>query len=356
MKLLNIDFVTRLCTIGAAILCTLTLSFPLAAQPPQPANCDQQESGERLKCKFQNIIEQQEESASILEQMGNIPPERTAKLNRQIGKTMATTDKTGVEDFKQFTKKNKAQCDIVELMEHPDANGDGDGICTGNERCAEDNSDQIGNNDGVCMPKNGKNREVCLQICDDEAVRGNPNNFDDSDGSRGADIEEILDNITDDYVELNRNLDEDMAVFFAFTNQVGDDACNAVLNIRPTKKQLDNSFMAAYIAENLAEQTDNICNLDAAGFNAAIACIVTDGIYIVAKGISDTIVSANEEVDSQTIDATLACVSELKASSGEQERQLNAMDAKMDRTLDLLDETIRLLNTPTGQRESFPGT
>jgi len=335
-----------------AIVITV-ISIPTSQAVP-PANCAQQDSGDRLKCKFQNIIEQQEESTTKLSSMGNIPADRTDKLMRQVGNTMSTNGRTEPADFKQLTKKGQAQCDIVELLNHAQSNGDGDGICTGNERCEEDNSDQIGNNDSVCSPKNGKKREACLQICDTEAIRGNPNNFDNSPGSRGADFEDVLDDITNDYVELNNELGESVAVMASLAAQASSDACSAILNARPTDKQLDNSFMAAYIAENLAEQADNICNLDAAGFNVAVACIVTDGIFIVAKGIADTITSANDSVDSQTIDATLACVQDLQAAAGEQEAKLNAIDSKLDMTLDMLNETIELLNTPQGQRDGFP--
>jgi hypothetical protein len=336
-----------------AIISFALCLLPSVSNAVQPNLCGQAESGERLKCKFQNILDQQEESANKLASMGNIPKERTDKLKRQTGKAMATHGKTETEDFKQLTKKNKSQCDIVELMNPTQAGGNGDGICDKNETCAEDNSDQFGNNDGVCSPMNGKNREICLQICDEEALRGNPNNFDDSPGSQGADIEQVLDDVTGDYVELNTNLDEGMAATTAFANQASSGSCDAVLNVRPTKKQLDNSFMAAYIAENLAEQFDNLCGADVFGVNIHYACIVTDGIYLVAKGIADTITSANEDVDSQTIDATLACVRNLQSSNQEQQQQLDTIKNKLDTTLTRIDETIQLLKTPQGLRSGF---
>jgi hypothetical protein len=336
--------------------------FPPVSNAMSPNVCDQSDSGERMKCKFQNIIEQQNESADKLVDMGTIPKERTDKLKRQIGKTMATQGKTEAENFKQLTKKNNTQCDTVELLDHMQANGDGDGICENNETCEEDNSDQIGNNDGVCSPTKGKKREVCLQICDDEAIKGNPNNFDDAPGSRGADFDEVLDDITSDYLELNESLNEQMTVQASLVSLDSTNSeCSSVLSARPTKKQLDNSFMAAYIAENLSEQADNICGLDAAGFNAHVACIVTDAIFIVAKGIADTITSANDDVDSQTTDAIMRCVQALEASAGEQQDQLEAIESKMDvldskmnSTLQKLQESIDLLNTPQGQRNSFP--
>ncbi len=343
----------------AFALCLL----PSVSSAIAPDSCEQTDSGERLKCKFGNIIKQQEESADKLSSMGNIPQDRTDKLKRQVGKTKNTHGKTEIGDFKQFTKKQKVQCDIVELSIADGGNGDDDGICEGNEICAEDNSDQIGNNDGVCSPKNGKKREMCLEICDDEAIRGNPKNFDDTPGSRGADMEQVLDDITDDYVELNGNLDEGVAVSSmtsSFSTLSSDDPCQAVMSSRPTQQQLDRSFMATYIAENLSEQFDNVCNYDAAGFNVAVACIVTDGIYIVAKGISDTISSANEGVDSETIDATLACVKTIQESSDDQaqqldniENKLSTVENKLDSALNKLTETIELLETPQGQRSNF---
>jgi len=345
----------------------LVLVLPPLALAIPPTLCDQQDTGERFKCKFQNIIDQQDESADKLASMGTIPQERTAKLKRQVGKTMNTNARADRDTYMQFTKKKGAQCDIVELENHPQANGNGDGICDTRgphpEVCAEDNSDQIGNNDGVCSPTKGKKREACLQICDEEALSGNPGNFDDSPGSRGADFEVILDDMTDDYVELNQNLDEQVALRASIASlaATGLDPCDPALTSRPTQKQQDNSFMAAYIAENAAEQADNVCGLDGAGFNIHLACIITDGIYLVAKGIADTITSANDSVDSETIDAIMECVRSIQASSDDQQDQLDNMDRKLDTTLQQLDitlqrldETIQLLNTPTGRRAGFP--
>lgn len=349
------------------VVLPLACLLPLQAAAMPPALCDQQDTGERFKCKFQNIIDQQNVSADKLASMGTIPKERTDKLKRQVGKTMNTNSKADRDTYMQFTKKKEPQCDIVELENHPQANGNGDGICDTRgpqpEVCAEDNSDQIGNNDGVCSPTKGKKREACLQICDEEALRGNPNNFDDSPGSRGADFEVILDDMTDDYIELNDNLDEQLSLQASMSSlsASGIDPCDPILTARPSQKQQDNSFMAAYIAENAAEQADNVCGLDGAGFNIHLACIITDGIYLVAKGIADTITSANEAVDSETVDAIMECVKSIQASSDDQQAQLDSMDRKLDTTLQQLDatlqkldETVQLLNTPLGRREDFP--
>ena len=67
-------------------------------------------------------------------------------------------------------------------------------------------------------------------------------------------------------------------------------------------------------------------------------------------------------IDSDTIDATLGCVQDLTASVGGVDEQLMTVMMELETVKgqlvtvqEQLDLTIRLLNTPPGRREGFPG-
>ena len=57
-------FVLLIISLTALFFCN-----PAAAQPPTPAMCDQQDTGERIKCKFGNIMDQQSAASDMLGDM-----------------------------------------------------------------------------------------------------------------------------------------------------------------------------------------------------------------------------------------------------------------------------------------------
>lgn len=134
-------------------------------------------------------------------------------------------------DYKQLAKKTAVQCQIAEIT--TDSKGDNDGVCTGGEDCAEELGDAIGDEDGICKPMNGRNREVCVQICDAEGIDGNPGNFDNAVGDTiSDDLEAQLIESTDQYSELNTELDSMMAASAALQAAASGGDCNTVLEMR----------------------------------------------------------------------------------------------------------------------------
>jgi len=372
----------------AAVLITLASLAPALAAPPARQACTQTDSGERIKCKFANIIDQQRGVADMLGQMGVLPAAEQLSLSDQIDRAGKAQGRTGPMDFKQLTKKSSVECQVQEIL--GDGKGDDDGVCTAGEDCAEVIGDQIGNDDGVCKPMNGKNREACVEICDADAVNGNPANFDDDPAvdSRGRDLEESLDDLTDRYQEANDILQQEalrrQAIPESVQAQGPGSACDTILAQRPSNSlrlKLDAVADGARVGADIA---DKFCNQDAAGFNAAIPCAVGEAIAGGARIIADAFKFEDDSIESDTIDTTYACLQETAAATngaagavagvGDDVRVVSGQVSGVDQKVVVLDQKVndltlqlarvqemlaivtKLLNTPQGQRPDFTGS
>jgi hypothetical protein len=311
---------------------------------------------------------------------------------KEVNRAMKAHGRTGSAEFRQLTKKSQLECQVQEIS--GDGKGDDDGVCTGGEDCAEVLGDQIGDDDGICRPRQGKNREACVEICDAAAQNENPANFDDDPtmDSRGRDLEESLDDLTAQYQEVNSMMEAEViagARPYPFSNAArtlngGESACDTVLSQRPN----DNfqAFMrgAADGGRMSADIADKFCNQDAAGFNAAIPCAIIEGIAGVAAIISNGTQFIDNLVSGDTLDATWACLKETNLATrdnsgavdevGTDVKQLqdqvtaldgrvrvlddkvNDLSQRLTTVQDMLDSVILLLQTPQGQRSGFSGT
>lgn len=345
------------------ILCIIALlvSYPAVAQPPSPVLCDQLETGDRIKCKFGNIIVQQKTATDMLGDMPSIPAKQKKAMVDLADRSNRAKNRAPASDFKQLTKKSNPQCQIAELLN--DGIGDDDGICRGNEDCLEVLNDGIGNDDNVCETK-GKpsDREVCVQICDSEAISSNPDNFDDpTQDSLGRDIEEQLDETTAQYVELNSSLETQTKQQAQFSALVAsNNPCAAVFEQRPTFLAGLIASQVAVTARGVAGQVSTVCDLDIAGFNATPACLITETIAAVAEIIDDSIDFVDSSIDSDTIDANYACLQELNSKTGETNEILNDIMIQLvtvQQQIGVVQEQINLVNeqlqTPQGQRDGW---
>jgi hypothetical protein len=340
------------------------LSLPWAVDAaPLPKKCDEADSGERIKCKFDNLLDQQQAAVNMLGENNSIPPSQREAMKNQVARSQRAQGRAAPEDFKQLTKRSKSECQVAEIF--GDGVGDDDGICKGgNEDCVEVLGDGIGDDDGVCQ-RTGKpsEREVCAQICDAQAINENPNNFDDdpTTDSLGRDLEDQLNESTEQFAELNVTLENEMAMQASFRMSVANgDPCTAIFESRPS---FEASLIASQLAVTLrgiAGQAQPVCQFDISGFNGAIACVITETIAAIAELVDDSMEFMDEEIDSDTIDASYACLGELNASVGETNDALtdimnDLQDVKSD--LDILQEQVaetnRLLLLPQGKRESF---
>ena len=359
--------------VGAGVL-FLSPSTPLASNGNGiPTVCDQEDSGERIKCKTQNVIDQQEVSTQMMLDFPGMSAAQMERLNKQVGRARNSEGRTPSRDFKELTKKRTNKCHIVPV----DPNDD-DGICRGNEDCKEVIGDGIGDEDGICKTK-GKpsEREVCEEICDQEAIT-DPRNFDDDPaeaGSLGADVEQGLDDATAEYVEFNENLEQEMlrlasirALASTHNLAAAGDACALALEGRSNEALVFGAITAATTLETIADQFGPVCELDVAGFNSAPICIVFETLSGIAELIANGFVFEDGSVDSTHIDNTFECVKSLDAASdaiqGDLEAvkndlasvksELSVVQDKLNEVQNTLMTTIELLKTPQGQREGFP--
>lgn len=346
----------------------IMVSNPAAAQPPIPVLCDQTDTGERIKCKFGNILDQQNTATNMLGDMPAIPDNQKKAMTNLADRSNRAKERTQAKDFKQLTKKSNPQCQIAEVLN--DGLGDDDGICQGNEDCLEVLNDGIGNDDNICQTK-GKpsEREVCVQICDSEAISSNPDNFDDpTQDSLGRDLEEQLDETTSQYVELNNSLEAGASQQVQFNAlMAANTPCAAVFETRPTFLAGLIASQVAVTARGVAGQVGTVCDLDVAGFNATPACLITETIAAIAEIIDDSIDFLDSSIDSDTIDANYACLKNLNAKAGDTNDvlndikvQLNTVQQKLDTVhgqLGIVQQQIDIVNdqlqTPQGQRDSW---
>lgn len=379
--------------IGLAVVLS-SLSPALAVAPP-PMQCDQPESGDRIKCKFGNIIEQQRGAAELLDQMGMLPPTQADALIKHIDRAGRGQSRSDAMSFKQLTRKAKVECQVKEII--GDGKGDDDGICTGGEDCEEVLNDQIGNDDGVCRPMNGKNREVCVEICDDDAINSDPNNFDDDPNANttGRDLEESLDDLTEQYEDINlmmaqelsdRTLDQSLQA--GGSSSLAGGACSTVLRGRPSSTVTAILVGAAAGARVAADVNERFCDQTAFGFSGSSVCAVVEGIAGAAGVVATAYQVEGADIDSSTIDAIYACLQETStataaavgavgnvsgdlAAVSQQVTNVNfsvdtvnqrvvalqqkaaTLEAQLVETRTMLLEVIELLNTPQGRRTTF---
>jgi hypothetical protein len=374
-----------------ALLASLSFVTSISAQPPAPSVCDQQDSGERIRCRFGNIISQQRASAEMIAFMPSVPEKQKQALMKQVERNDRARGRTLAEEFKQLTKKSKTACQVLEIA--GDNMGDDDGVCTGNEDCVEVMGDQIGDDDGICRPRNGRNREACVEICDEEAINSDPGNFDDdpTQPSLGKDVEEQLDDITDQYVELNQMLEQEAQLRSAAGILAGSgDPCATVIAARANVNTF--AFLVG-LAGGLrmgADIAERFCDQTAFGVNTAAVCSVIEGIAGAGQITATIFQFGDSSVDSDTADASFACLKSLSGDLGtlsadvgtlssdvrgigsavgdgnaalaaiqtridDLQLQLNGLRQMVDGVRGQVAEVRQLLSTPQGQREGFPG-
>jgi len=342
------------CAILAASALILGSTGVLAAGARAPRVCDQVDSGERIKCKTANVIDQQAASVEMMMDIPNLSETQKGRLHNQMDGASHAMERTSGTDFHELTRKKQAHCQTL-----PADPNDVDGVCTGNEMCAELAADGIGNDDGICRT-HGKpsEREVCAEICDDEAL-GQPENFDDDSSnslSLGGDIETGLDDATAEYVEFNDMLESEMLRRAAARPGVLDtNPCEGALRARADEQLEFGSVYAANLTDAAARTFGPACDLDVSGFNTAPVCIVFEGIAAIATGIRESFFEFEHwSIDSEHIDATLECVHSLSEAAGETEEKLDAVQEQLREVQEQLMLTIELLMTPPGRRAGFP--
>ena len=350
-------------------LALLIAPAALAAPPMQDcAGMHPDDSGERMKCLYGNLMVQQEETTDMLMMMGQlseISESQMDRLHKMMDRNTRAMERIPGEDFRQLVRKRTSRCGVAPLDPM-----DEDGICKGNEECEEVIGDGIGDDIQPCKTK-GKpsDREVCVEICEEQGIT-DPRGFDDDPTdptNLGADMEEEITDITEEYAEVNEMLAEEIrlrAAAQAFAMDPNASDCDIAINAIAQRSRDDVAVALLILAEtvNVLEQ---IC--DAAGdfhigpVPAKVVCSIGAVAAGVTQVLSDLRDNRDGNIDSATMDATVGCVQDLLVEVGSNNDLLDdvlddlaTVKGELMIVREQLDTTIRLLNTPPGRRESFP--
>ena len=310
--------------------------------------------GETLKCKFDLMTEEGQKTIDELQQPpynGLLPPAQLEGLKKARDNMDRGKDRLKADDFHLMAKKKDTACQWVESTTAGARHND-DGVCDlQHEDCAEVPDDGIGNDDGICKPLHGKKREVCVQICDEEAVLLDESNVDDD---TVAELEGIFDNLAKHSKEVNNGLPQAARSLLA-APLIGDpnDPCEidaqGLSRTNDTLKALARG--AATGARGGAEIAERFCDQLAAA-NCGACCAPGEAVAGALEAASTAIELIEETINSATIDAALACVKDIKTTSGNSNARLVLIQSNLDAAQAEQAEILRLLTTPLGQRET----
>ena len=306
------------------LLASLALVAPARAQAPMPVDCDTEEpddSGARINCKFGNLIAQQIETATMMDGIPGLPQNQKDQIMDQAMRASNARGRATDEAFRGLTRRPDPTCQLVEFLDEgmPVGGGNNDGICQMGETCSEVLGDGIGDDDGVCQPRQGARREICVQICDEEGIALDEENFDDDpfSNSRGRDTEDQLDDITDQYVELNSLMGSQAQLQSAASILAANgNSCSALITRRANTTAFIIAVVAADTARGVADILERGCDQTAFGFNGSTVCIVTETVASVARLISTGFEFSDASIDSDTIDVSYECLGDLSTEVG----------------------------------------
>jgi hypothetical protein len=307
--------------------------------------------GERMKCKFDALSN---EGSTLLEKLNGPPfagvqtPASLDGLQRSKDRLEKEKGRLQADDFRLLTKKKETSCQILEAVYE-------DGVCGPGEDCAEVIGDGIGNDDGICKPKNGKKREVCVQICDDEASLQDETNIDDD---LSIELEGIFDEMRGHTKEMNDSLQEVSTLMTRLeVSEDPDDPCP--LDTGGLSRTSSLLYLAARTAavssRGGADIAERLCDQQVI-MNCAACCAPGEVIAGALEAAWTAIEITESTINSSTIDTALSCVAKLKRSASDNTAQL----VKIENDLKIMEQSqimmIDLLNTPQGQRTNFPIT
>ena len=340
--------------------CRMMLLIALFALSVTPAmalcrpenNCrDCPDQSERLKCKFDSMAEEGKKTMQLLQDVpGLLTPAQSSGMTKARERLDREKNRLKPEDFKMMAKKKSANCQLVE------ASGNGDGICDpkAGETCVEVVGDGIGDDDGICWPMTGKKREVCAQICDQEAIVLDEEAMDDD---AVAELEGMYDTITGHSKEANEAIPETVQLMHTL-RAVGDDPCalqtSQVRNLYDTYKKAKwaatGTRAAADVAERFCDQTWGFWF----SFTVGAACIGAETAILGLNSWWDAVDIVEAELDALTLDATLECARTTTEITGQTGSLITEVQGVLTGVSANNNDILRLIQTPPGQRENYP--
>jgi hypothetical protein len=346
---------------GFSSVLLLFLTFALWGLPQDArAQCDSElgcsgcaTKGEKLKCKFDSMMEEGMKTIDELQKPPYdtlLPPAQVEGLARTRENLDRGKSRLQSDDFHLLAKKRETACQLVESSA-AGASHNGDGVCDSkHEDCAEVIGDSIGDDDGICWPLKGKKREVCVQICDEEAALQDESNVDDE---KATELEAIYDNLVEHSKEVNEELPQAAAMILR-TQATSDptDPCQIDAQGLSRSSAVLRSVArgAAVGARGGADISERLCDQVAFGFNCAGCCAPGEAIAGALQAASTAIELIEETINSASIDTALTCVAAMKQTAGDNNAMLMQIQSNLVQAQAEQAEIIRLLKTPLGQR------
>jgi hypothetical protein len=351
---------------GFSSVLLLFLTFALWGLPQDArAQCDSElgcsgcaTKGEKLKCKFDSMMEEGMKTIDELQK----PPYDTLLPPAQVeglAKTRENLDRgkrrLQSDDFHLLAKKRETACQLVESSEAGASHND-DGVCDSkHEDCAEVIGDSIGDDDGICWPLKGKKREVCVQICDEEAVLVDESATDEN---SAAELEGMYDTLTGHVEEVGETIPETVALIQMLSSATTNDPC--LLQTTLQRHSYDTYKKARWAAVGSRAATDvaeRFCDIVAGGlfaFSAGAACVAGESIAMTMNIWWEAINNVEAELDALTLDATITCAAQAADGAEQSGIMIESVQNTLTDVRTQNAEILRLIKIPPGQREEYP--
>lgn len=349
----NIQYVT-LCFLIVFVITTREI---LAAQCSPDNNCTNCiDTSEKLKCKFDRMAIEGKKTMELLEGVpGLLSPAQTHGIGKAKERMDRERGRLKPDDFKILSKKRSVNCQLVESSEVGAIHND-DGICDPkNEDCAEVIGDGIGDDDGICSPMNGRKREVCVQICDEEAILVDESAMDEN---SAAELEGMYDTLTQHIEEVGETIPETTALIQRLAYISNSDPC--VLQTTLQRHSYDTYQKARWAAvgsRTAADVAERFCDQVTGGFFAfsvGAACVAGESIAMAMNVWWETINNIESELDALTLDATIACAAQAASEGKQTGAMIQTVQATLNDVRTNNAEILRLIKIPPGQRDDYP--
>lgn len=350
------SWIIFLCITGVISLAFETSAHAAKCDPE--VNCEECSSkGERMKCKFDAFIIEGDKLTDNLEQSPVITEAHREGLKKAKDRFSREKGRLKSEDFHLMAKKKDVNCQLIENT------GNGDGICDPKlgETCVEVLDDGIGDDDGICEPvehpMKGKNREICAQICDEEAILEEESNVDEG---LASEIESTYEGMTDHLREVNETSPEAMTLSANFgTEALNTDPCSFnPQNERTSYEDYKKARWAVMGSRSGADVMERFCDQTFtslfATWTLGAACVAAETAVVGVNHWFEIIDIKETELDIKSIDATLACASQATSTSQETAAQITVVRNKINDLKANQAIILDLLSTPPGQRPKFP--
>jgi hypothetical protein len=358
------------------------------AAPPVERDCDAlftaDQYNDRIDCKTENAnaamfryVDAAIEFDRASRAASRAPVFSDAQVSSLLaGRERAQTAKVRAHQAQLFRAKVKKQKSAEDDCYIKEKIGDGTGNetqpCESGEVCEEVLGDGIGDNDGICETK-GKNKEVCVQICQAPLATDGANYDPDAAVEAEQEIDELsvaLDEATGEIARTTARMQAASAAAPATRSPL--DCSQYEYDLFPGPVALQTAKVAKNVTGAAFNSCSVVCNQDAFGWNCEAGCLVLAILDGIANAVSDGFEVAADTNDSAQMDRLTRCTTELKSnldalaiSAGNTEvaldevqqrlqamtEQINALATEMASRFSAIDMQLCL---PQGQRACFP--